>query len=60
METLNYLCKCLNCDTTLIDENPQIGAIEKITPDNTQDMSRNDEGYCVCPNCGVDDYLIDL
>jgi hypothetical protein len=61
------LCKCNNCDSILIDENPQIDAIEydlsklpKIKPLIMDYLEIEGEGiYPVCPKCKTDDYLSD-
>lgn len=56
------LCKCLNCNTIMVDKNP-IDQPELTCPDNIEDMEFiNDTGggYWACPNCKSDDHLIDL
>jgi hypothetical protein len=62
------LCKCNNCDSVLIDQNPQIKAKEYPLTGKELDMQwtgglvefKDDDPYWVCPNCMTDDYLIDL
>ncbi len=57
------LCKCLNCDIVLIDENPQTNAPELPTPIDAQPMTQlNDDGgfFWVCPMCLTDGNIIDL
>lgn len=56
------LCKCNNCDSVLIDKNPQIGAKEYPLRGSELEMvkSEGDDPHWVCPKCMVDDYLIDL
>lgn len=60
-----YICKCLNCDIYLYDENPQVGAA-KHNPETFEDVVPmellNEEGvsYYGCGNCQTDAYLIDL
>jgi hypothetical protein len=55
------LCKCNNCDTVLIDQNPQIGAPElNLTGDEQEMQYDSSYGGWVCPNCMVDDYLVDV
>ena len=71
MVTAN-LCKCNNCESVLIDQNPQIGAKEYKLNGNELEMQyfgesgvkdkngKNNENYWGCPICLTDDYLIDL
>lgn len=63
MKSEDYLCKCLNCDNILIDENPQVNA-KKHTVNGDElkmVMINNDEEYYVgCPICNTDAFLIDL
>lgn len=61
------LCKCNNCDSVLIDQNPQIGAKEYELKGIELEMQwidelveNNDDPHWVCPICKVDDYLVDL
>jgi hypothetical protein len=62
------LCKCNNCGTILIDQNPQIGAKEHPLTGVEQEMqykgglAENGETnyYWVCPVCDTDEYLTDL
>lgn len=57
------LCKCLECDTVLIDQNPQTGAKLYKLPDNAtnmQYMDDDDGGWWACPICETDENLIDL
>lgn len=60
-----YVCKCLNCDTYLYDENPQVDAkrhntetFEEIVP--MELLNEEGESYYGCGNCQTDSYLIDL
>jgi hypothetical protein len=61
---MEYLCKCLNCETILYDENPQVDAQKK---DPTQfdevlpmEMINDDgETFWGCGNCQTDSYLSD-
>ena len=57
------LCKCNNCDSVLIDDNPQTNAIFHTLKGGEMTMleitDENGFGF-VCPICLVDDYLIDL
>lgn len=60
----DYLCKCNNCDSILVDENPQTGAIKKKVPKDFEYMeSLWDIGaemwFWACPKCKTDDYLTD-
>ena len=60
----DYLCKCNNCDSILIDMNPQIDATEKEVPKDAKYMDYlwDKEGemyYWACPECETDDYLTD-
>ena len=57
------LCVCNNCNSILIDNNPQIGASFYEKVDGAKDMKElEDENgfFWVCPVCLVDDFLIDL
>jgi uncharacterized C2H2 Zn-finger protein len=59
---MEYLCKCNNCDTILIDENPQVGAVKQLVPAGAESMEQNTDGetYWCCPKCRTDAYLIDM
>lgn len=63
--TREYICKCLNCDTYLYDENPQVDAT-KHDPESFEEVIPmellNEEGdsYYGCGNCKTDSYLIEL
>ena len=69
MVTAN-LCKCNNCNSVLIDQNPQIGANEYELTGKELDMQYikgsdlqpnfDNETYWGCPICLTDDYLVDL
>ena len=57
------LCICNMCGALLIDENPQVDAIEYELTGKEQSMifvhdSEFDSHY-VCPNCDTDGYLSD-
>lgn len=66
IENVN-LCKCNNCNTILLDQNPQIGAklhsvnlnkvevMQYIKDEDSQDQSY----FWGCPICMNDDYLTD-
>lgn len=64
------LCKCNNCDLVIIDQNPQIGAtLHELTGKEVsmqyisglkEKENQEQEYFWVCPQCLVDDYLIDL
>jgi len=62
------LCKCNNCNSILIDQNPQINAKEHILTGSELEMQwtgglvehKNDDPHWVCPICMADDYLVDL
>lgn len=55
------LCRCNNCYSILVDENPQIGAIEYLIEDSlVLYMDKDADGFWICPVCGTDEYLIDL
>lgn len=57
------LCKCNNCGTILIDENPQIGAIEHELTGEEKTMIQFEafgDLYWGCPKCETDDFLIDI
>lgn len=56
-----HLCKCNNCDSILLDQNPQIGAEEKETADySTIKNMMWKENHWTCCVCQTDDYLTDL
>lgn len=62
---ISELCKCLKCNTILIDENPQVNANQYNIPLEAKEMIflRDEEdniGYWACPNCRTDGYLVDL
>lgn len=69
MENVN-LCKCNNCDTILLDQNPQIDAERYEVNGNfsetfgtVEEMQYDDSGengYWICPICETDEYLRDL
>jgi hypothetical protein len=61
-----YLCKCNNCDSILIDRNPQVNAIPLKTPENAIEMvmigsplEMNSNLFWACPICLTDEYLND-
>lgn len=59
------LCFCNNCNSILIDNNPQIGAtlykvVEEINAKEMTELQDEDGFFWVCPTCIVDDYLTDL
>jgi len=63
MKTQTYLCKCLNCNNILFDENPQINAKKYTIKGNELHMIviKNDEEYYFgCPICNTDSYLADI
>ena len=59
------LCKCLYCDTVLIDKSPQAGAKEYTLTGNEIEMQytkdkESGEYFWACPICGTDSYLVGL
>ncbi len=71
METAN-LCKCNNCNSILIDQNPQVNAKEFYLKGTELEMQYNpglrmedgdedvdNERFWVCPICMTDNYLVD-
>ena len=70
MITKVNVCKCNNCDTLLIDENPQIdGQKYDLTNDLHKMVLREDidevdrtesHYYWACPNCLTDGFLTDI
>ena len=56
---MEYICKCNNCDSLLIDNNPQVGAKQY----DVDSLSLNElisiEDMRACPNCKTDEYLTD-
>lgn len=58
-----YLCKCNNCETVLIDTNPQTGAIKYPADLDTPELIliKDEDGFLKgCPNCKTDECLKDL
>jgi len=55
------LCKCNNCDSILLDQNPQTGAIHHDLGQypNVKHMKFKKDHWA-CPICDTDAYLIDL
>lgn len=59
----DYLCKCSNCDTILIDRNPQIDTPKLSLQGNEEQMEclkDEDSEFWGCPHCKTDGYLTDL
>ena len=59
----DFLCKCNNCDSILIDHNPQTGAKMFPVPNNVlyQVLLKDEfESFWGCPECKTDEYLTDL
>ena len=62
------LCRCNNCDSILIDKNPQKDAIEHELTGNELEMQwtggliefKHDPPMWVCPLCMTNAYLIDM
>ncbi len=61
-----HFAKCLNCDTILVDENPQTDAKLIEVKDGEFEYMQwvNEEadgtGFWACPNCQTDGHLIDV
>lgn len=61
-----YVCKCINCNSYLYDENPQTNAIKHnvralASPVLPMELLNDDgEAFLGCGNCQTDAYLIDL
>lgn len=60
-----YVCRCNNCGTFLIDENPQVDAVEfyldgKEVKMELLELEETGEKYWGCPYCHTDAYLEDL
>lgn len=61
----SYLCKCYNCDRTLINENASIDAVKQEIKGIVLSMEYlNTDGseiytWC-CPICGTDGFLTNL
>ncbi|HEY8365053.1 MAG TPA: hypothetical protein VIK84_05725 [Haloplasmataceae bacterium] len=60
-----YLCKCLNCESIIIDQNPQVNATLHNLTGNELEMEKikgEEEGeyFWGCPKCKTDAYLIDI
>lgn len=59
----DYLCKCNNCDTILVDRNPQENAFKLPLQGNEEEMEciKDEDGvFWGCPHCKTDGYLMDL
>ena len=67
---MENLCKCSNCESVLIDENPQVDAIKyelkggelsmiQVNLGNDGD-SVDDEIIWACPICETDGFLADI
>lgn len=56
------LCKCLNCGSILIDQNPQINAPEFELNGAEKEMQWIDKegGFWACPVCDDDGFLVDF
>lgn len=55
------LCKCNNCESIMIDQNPQVDAKEcELTGKEIKMQYVSKEGIWVCPICKTDGYLTDL
>jgi len=59
------LCKCNNCDSILLDQNPQVGAKQHNLGQfpnikHMEYLKDENESFWVCPVCKTDDYLTDL
>jgi len=62
MET-DYLCKCNNCETVMIDENPQTNAEKHPLTGKEVEMEyfyEKGDRCWGCPVCKTDAYLKDL
>lgn len=56
---MNYICLCNNCNTLLLDTNPQVNA-KQFEVDSLQLAELEQiEDMRACPNCKTDDYLTD-
>ena len=56
---MDYICLCNNCDSLLIDTNPQVDA-KKFDVDNLElDELESIEDMRACPNCKTDGFLSD-
>lgn len=63
------ICKCNNCESYLIDQNPKQNAPEYVKSDEeiemqyfgggVKDKDGNSDGYWGCPICLTDEYLTD-
>lgn len=61
---MTELCRCNNCYTILIDENPKVDATKHDLQGNEQSMAyievgENEYAWC-CPKCETDGFLIDI
>jgi len=65
-----HLCKCNNCGTVMIDQNPQVGAkLHKLTGQEVEmqyikglveSNNVDEEFFWACPVCLTDGYLTDM
>ena len=65
------MCRCNNCGSILIDENPRSGAkkydvscadgsLKQFVDLSDNGLSHDIGYYWGCPECGTDEYLIDI
>ena len=60
----DYLCKCNNCDSILLDQNPQTEAIKHElgkypTIKHMRYIQGEENSFWACPICKTDEYLTD-
>jgi len=72
MKITANLCKCNNCDTVLIDQNPQANAkeyeltgkeelmVQVLDIDEIVPKGGERHYFWACPECLTDGYLVDL
>lgn len=57
---MDFLCKCNNCDSFLLDTNPQVGQKLLSLDSMKLDSLESIDDMRACPKCKTDDYLNDL
>lgn len=60
----DYLCKCNNCNSILLDQNPQTGAVKQElsrfpTIKHMKYVKNGEDSFWACPICQTDEYLTD-
>jgi len=54
------LCRCNNCMSLMIDNNPKDNAHKFDVPKELLQLEKNSNGFWQCPKCETDQYLSDV